>query len=167
MGPRRSDVGSRNERTPAGSWNLSRLAVVSRWIGGTWYARRNACARLPLHRSYSQLYRSFLMEHRPLRGVPNMVVAAVEVEPIAASIPSSSVWQRSRAMVDSAPKMPSKTHPIGTTRGVTEGTKGLRTHERDDARLSRVGRLDQQMLVRTNVRSRRKETWRGWLGRRF
>src|ERR1700736_1286279 len=130
MGPRRSEVGSRNERTPAGSWNLSRLAVASRWIGGYWYARRNACARLPLHRSYSQLYRSFLMEHRPLRGVPNMVVAAVEVEPIAASIPSSSVWPRSRAMVDSAPKMPSKTHSIGTTRGVTEGIKRLRTHER-------------------------------------
>jgi hypothetical protein len=33
--------------------------------------------------------------------------------------------------------------------------------------LSRVGRLDQRMLARTNVRSRRKETWRGWLGRGF
>jgi hypothetical protein len=30
--------------------------------------------------------------------------------------------------------------------------------------LSRVGRLDQRMLARSNVRTRRKETWRGWLG---
>ena len=37
----------------------------------------------------------------------------------------------------------------------------------EDVRLSRVGRLDQRMLVRTNVRCRRKETWRGWLGRGF
>ena len=34
-------------------------------------------------------------------------------------------------------------------------------------RLSRVGRLDQRMLARTNVRCRRKETWGSWLGRGF
>jgi hypothetical protein len=28
-------------------------------------------------------------------------------------------------------------------------------------------RLNQRILARTNVRIRRKETWRGWLGRGF
>ena len=37
----------------------------------------------------------------------------------------------------------------------------------DALQLSRVGRLDQRMLARTNVRCWRKETWRGWLGRGF
>jgi hypothetical protein len=35
------------------------------------------------------------------------------------------------------------------------------------ADLSKVGRLDQRMLARTNVRSQGKETWRGQLERGF
>jgi hypothetical protein len=35
------------------------------------------------------------------------------------------------------------------------------------ADLSKVGRLDQRMLARTNVPSQRKETWRGRLGARL
>jgi hypothetical protein len=33
--------------------------------------------------------------------------------------------------------------------------------------LSKMCELDQRIAYRTNVRSRREETWRGWLGRGF
>jgi hypothetical protein len=41
------------------------------------------------------------------------------------------------------------------------------TNSGKQKRLSRVGRLDQRMLWWPNVRSWRKETWRGWLERCF
>jgi hypothetical protein len=57
-----------------------------------------------------------------------------------------------------------QTERAPSPRGALSLSTRIRFEARRNSMLRRVGRLDQRMLARTNVRSRRKETWRGWLG---